>query len=478
MTQVRSISIGVWLTRGSRHESAERSGIAHFVEHMLFKGTGTRSAEDIAQAIDSIGGQLDAFTAKEYASYYIKVLDEHLPLALDILSDIVLNPAFTPDDIEREKKVVVEEIKMVEDTPDDLVHEIFTQGFWEDHPLGRPILGTRETVESFTPELLREYFRNAYTPSNLIVSAVGNLEHAQRPRSGRGEVRRAQGRPVTWSASRRPPSFPRSRFATRSSSRATCVSGSSSYPQDHEDRYSSYVLNTLLGGSMSSRLFQNVREKRGLAYAVFSGLTAYRDAGSFTIYAGCSNDAVGEVIDLVVEELKTVKQTPVPAAELQRAKDHLKGSLMLSLENTASRMSHLARQEIYFDRQFGLDETLQGVERVTADDVQRVAKTCSAAGSLSATVLGNVNGFAAPAGATRSRIRVLFPAQATESTEKRARAQRHRPSGSCSGCFSLSSVSPVTESFRDPTLHAPGDGAHLERPATLRDLAARRDGRG
>src|SRR5215510_2386150 len=179
MTQVRSISIGVWLTRGSRHETAEQSGIAHFVEHMLFKGTATRTAEDIAQAIDSIGGQLDAFTAKEYASYYIKVLDEHLPLALDVLSDIVLNPAFSKEDIEREKKVVVEEIKMVEDTPDDLVHELFTQGFWENHPLGRPILGTRETVESFDERLLREYFVGAYTPHNLIVSAVGNLEHGR-----------------------------------------------------------------------------------------------------------------------------------------------------------------------------------------------------------------------------------------------------------------------------------------------------------
>src|ERR687887_2395011 len=177
MPQVRSVTIGVWLMRGSRHESDARSGIAHFVEHMLFKGTDTRTAEDIAQAIDSIGGQLDAFTAKEYASYYIKVLDEHLPLAIDILSDIVRNPAFTAEDVEREKKVVVEEIKMVEDTPDDLVHEIFTQGFWENHPLGRPILGTRETVESFDASSLRKYFQKAYTARNLIVSAVGNLEH-------------------------------------------------------------------------------------------------------------------------------------------------------------------------------------------------------------------------------------------------------------------------------------------------------------
>src|SRR5437879_6751646 len=177
MTQVRSISIGVWLTRGSRHETAERGGIAHFVEHMLFKGTKTRSAEDIAQAIDSIGGQLDAFTAKEYASYYIKVLDEHLPLAMDILSDIVRNPAFGAEDLEREKKVVVEEIKMVEDTPDDLVHELFTQGFWENHALGRPIRGTRETVESFNAPLLRDYFGGVYTAKNLIVSAVGRPTH-------------------------------------------------------------------------------------------------------------------------------------------------------------------------------------------------------------------------------------------------------------------------------------------------------------
>jgi predicted Zn-dependent peptidase len=395
MTQVRSISIGVWLTRGSRHEAAERSGIAHFVEHMLFKGTTSRSAEDIAQAIDSIGGQLDAFTAKEYASYYIKVLDEHLPLAIDILSDIVLNPAFSVEDIEREKKVVVEEIKMVEDTPDDLVHELFTQGFWQDHPLGRPILGTRETVEAFTSDLLRDYFRNAYTARNLIVSAVGNLEHDHvRELVGQAFARvPADGEAIDEQA---PVVDPKILIRNKELEQSHLCVGASSYPQNHDDRYSSYVLNTLLGGSMSSRLFQNVREKRGLAYAVFSGLSAYRDAGSFTIYAGCANEAVGEVIDLVVEELRGVKQAPVPGAELQRAKDHLKGSLMLSLENTASRMSHIARQEIYFDRQFGLDETLQGIERVTPEDVQRVADDLFRHGSLAATVLGNVNGLQIP----------------------------------------------------------------------------------
>jgi predicted Zn-dependent peptidase len=395
MTQVRSVSIGVWLTRGSRHESAERGGIAHFVEHMLFKGTATRTAEDIAQAIDSIGGQLDAFTAKEYASYYIKVLDEHLPLALDILADIVRNPAFAPEDIEREKKVVVEEIKMVEDTPDDLVHELFTQGFWENHPLGRPILGTRETVESFDADLLRRYFTNVYTPGNLIVSAVGNFEH-ERVRDLVAEKFGDLASSSEPSGEQAPVVRPQILIRNKELEQSHLCLGASSYPQNHDDRYASYVLNTLLGGSMSSRLFQNVREKRGLAYAVFSGLSAYRDAGSFTIYAGCSNEAVGEVIDLVIEELRGVKQTPVSEAELRRSKDHLKGSLMLSLENTASRMSHLARQEIYFDRQFGLDETLQGIERVTPSEVQRVAMDLFRDGSLAATVLGNVNGLQIP----------------------------------------------------------------------------------
>lgn len=396
MPHVRSISIGVWLTRGSRHEPEEWSGIAHFVEHMLFKGTATRSAEDIAQAIDSIGGQLDAFTAKEYASYYIKVLDEHLPLALDILSDIVLNPAFDREDIEREKKVILEEIKMVEDTPDDLVHELFTQSLWEGHALGRPILGTKETVEALTQDALRDYFRRVYRASNFVVSAVGNLDHAR----VRELVERAFGgmEPAADLAPERTPVVtPRFLVRSKDLEQSHICLGTSSYSQSHEDRYVSYVLNTLLGGSMSSRLFQNVREKRGLAYAVFSGLSAYRDAGALTIYAGCANEAVSEVIDLTVEELRLIKRSLAPDAELRRAKDHLKGSLMLSLENTASRMSHLARQEIYFDRQFSLDETLEGVEKVTGADVRRVSEALFSNGSLAGTILGPLDGWTYPA---------------------------------------------------------------------------------
>ncbi|MEX2663323.1 MAG: pitrilysin family protein [Vicinamibacterales bacterium] len=388
MPHVRSVTIGVWLTRGSRHESDARSGIAHFVEHMLFKGSDTRTAEDIAQSIDSIGGQLDAFTAKEYASYYIKVLDEHLPLAVDLLSDIVLRPAFKPEEIEREKKVILEEIKMVEDTPDDLVHELFTQYFWEGHPLGRPILGSKETVEALTQDALRDYFAGAYVGSNIVVSAAGNIQHAkvrELIETAFGGVKK-QGEPLNGTP---PRVVPQVITRTKDIEQSHVCLGTTSYPQRHDDRYVSYILNTVLGGSMSSRLFQNVREKRGLAYSVFSGLSAYRDAGNLTIYAGCANEAVEEVVDLCLAELRAIKQSPVPESELRRAKDHLKGSLMLSLENTASRMSHLARQEIYFDRHFGLDETLEGVERVTADDVQRVATELFSGGSVAATVVGS-----------------------------------------------------------------------------------------
>jgi predicted Zn-dependent peptidase len=389
---VRSVSIGVWLTRGSRHEPAVHGGIAHFVEHMLFKGTTNRSAESIAQDIDSIGGQLDAFTAKEYASYYIKVLDENLPLAVDILSDIVLNPALAEDDIEREKKVVLEEIKMVEDTPDDLVHEIFTQTFWEDHPLGRPILGTPDTVEGLKRDSLREYFEQAYTANNMIIAAAGNIQH-ERVRdliaTAFAGIRRVG--PVV--ADVPPTVVPRVTIRSKDLEQSHLCLGTSSFPQNHADRYTSYVMNTLIGGSMSSRLFQNVREKRGLAYAVFSGLSAYRDAGTFTVYAGCAKEAVGEVIDLVVEELRGVKQSSAPDTELRRAKDHLKGSLMLSLENTASRMSHLARQEIYFDRQFSLDETLEGIERVTPDGIRDVANLMFFDGGVAVTALGQLDGW-------------------------------------------------------------------------------------
>ncbi len=392
MPHVRSVAVGIWLTRGSRHEPAEHPGIAHFVEHMLFKGTPTRSAEAIAQQVDSIGGQIDAFTSKEYAGYYLKVLDEHLPLAVDILSDLICNPLFAEDDIEREKKVILEEIKMVEDTPDDLVHEIFAEGFWSNHPLGRPILGTPQSVSALDQATLKRYFADTYVASNFVVVAVGNLDHSH----VQALLERAlAGSPLKGSAAEEQPP----RVATlvqirkKELEQSHIVFGTEALPQHHPERYAGYALNTTLGGSMSSRLFQNVREKRGLAYSVFSGLSAYQDAGALSIYAGCANDAVAELIDVVVAEIRQMKAGGLDPIELRRAKDHLKGSLMLGLESTSSRMSHLARQEMYRDHTFGLDEMLAAIERVTEEDVLRLADRFFTDGALAVTVLGNVNGL-------------------------------------------------------------------------------------
>jgi predicted Zn-dependent peptidase len=392
MPHVRSVAVGIWLTRGSRHEPNEYPGIAHFVEHMLFKGTPGRSAEEIAQQVDSIGGQIDAFTSKEYAGYYLKVLDEHLPLAVDILADLICNPLSAEEDIEREKKVILEEIKMVEDTPDDLVHEIFAEGFWVNHPLGRPILGTPASVSSLDHQTLKRYFAQTYVASNFVVVAVGNLVHervqellekalANSPHHG---PEADQSAPVV---------APVIQVRKKELEQSHIVFGTEALPQHHPDRYAGYALNTTLGGSMSSRLFQNVREKRGLAYSVFSGLSAYQDAGALSIYAGCANEAVAELIDVVVAEIRQMKAGGLDPVELRRAKDHLKGSLMLGLESTSSRMSHLARQEMYRERTTGLDEMLASIERVTEDDVLKLADRFFADGSLAVTVLGNVNGL-------------------------------------------------------------------------------------
>jgi predicted Zn-dependent peptidase len=392
MPHVRSVAVGVWLTRGSRHERPAESGISHFIEHMVFKGTKTRSAERIAAEVDSIGGHMDAFTAKEFASFHLKVLDEHLPLAIEILGDIVLNPLFDPEEMAKEKKVIFEEMSMVEDTPDDLVVERFARAFWPDHPLGRPILGTKQSVGGFKRQDLATFFRAVYRPANILVVAAGHVDHP----TAVAMVGRHFGTLETGGAGRDGgPPRPKPAIVTRSKKELEqvhlCV-GTRCYPQVHEDRYVTYILNTILGGSMSSRLFQNVREKRGLVYSISSGVAAYSDAGLLSVYAGTRLDSVDEVVRLTVEEFRRLKGEPVPADELRRAKDHLKGSLMLSLENTGSRMSHLARQQIYFGRQFSLDELLAGIEAVSADDVQRVAADLFR-GELALSLLGNLGRY-------------------------------------------------------------------------------------
>ena len=393
MPHVRSVSVGIWIGSGSRRETPEQNGISHFIEHMLFKGTTHRSAEDIARSVDSIGGNLDAFTAKELVCFNTKVLDEHLSLAWDVLADLVLNPLFRPDDIEKEKGVILEEIKMEADSPDYLVHEIFSSNFWKDHPLGKPILGTRETVKRFDSEGIRRFYNEVYAPTNLLVTAAGNLTHARLVSLVRDhfETLKPVGAP-------KPDPVPNThaRIALRNKKALEQVHlclGVPSYPLPHEERYACYVLNTLLGGGMSSRLFQNIRERQGLAYAVFSELNPYHDTGCLSIYAGTSLESARKVVESIVAEFRDLKQNAVVDEELRRAKDHLKGSLMLSLESTASRMSNLARQEMYFGKFFTLDELVESIELVTAADVQRIAQTFFDPKQIAVTVLGNLENF-------------------------------------------------------------------------------------
>lgn len=393
MPHVRSISVGIWIGSGSRRETAEENGISHFIEHMLFKGTANRTAEDIARSVDSIGGNLDAFTAKEMVCFNTKVLDEHLPIAMDVLSDLVLNPSFHAEDIEKEKGVILEEIKMDADSPDYLVHEIFSMNFWKDHPLGKPILGTRETVKHFSQAMVRDYYRSVYTPSNLLITAAGHLDHDRLV-----DLARERFEALAKAEPEAPPAIPatHARISLRSKKDLEQVHvclGVPSYPIPHADRFTCYVLNTILGGGMSSRLFQNIRERQGLAYAVFSELNPYSDTGCLSVYAGTSLESAKLVVESVLKEFTDLKQNPAPDEELRRAKDHLKGSLMLSLESTSSRMSNLARQEMHFHRFFSLDELAESIELVTAEDVQRVAQTFFDQKHVALTVLGNLDGF-------------------------------------------------------------------------------------
>jgi predicted Zn-dependent peptidase len=390
MPHVRSVSVGVWINAGSRTETPEQNGISHFIEHMLFKGTTKRSAEDIARSVDSIGGNLDAFTAKELVCFNTKVLDQHLSQAFDVLADLVLHPMFRAEDIEKEKGVILEEIKMEADSPDYLVHEIFSSNFWKDHPLGKPILGTPQSVKRFDHAMIRGYYDSIYMPANLIVTAAGNLTHERLVTLVCEHFESLpQGPPMPAD----PVPGTHARLALRNKKaleQVHLVLGVPSYPLPHEERFACYVMNTLLGGGMSSRLFQNIRERQGLAYAVFSELSPYRDTGCMSIYAGTSTESARKVVESIMQEFRQLKSEIVGEEELRRAKDHLKGSLMLSLESTSSRMSNLARQEMYFAKFFTLDELVESIEAVTAEDVQRIARTFFDSKQIALTVLGNL----------------------------------------------------------------------------------------
>ena len=389
---VRSVSMGVWLASGSRDESLALNGISHFVEHMVFKGTTTRSAQQFAREADSIGGNFDAFTGKESICFNVKVLDENTAPALDLLTDLVLHPTFTPDDIAREKGVILEEIKMDEDNPDYLVHETFTQNFWKGHALGRPILGTVKTVSSFTQQIVLDDYASRFTPRNMVFSAAGHLDHdafvAQVADQFSGLAASSDTPLVHVPA---PATHPHITLKRKKSLEQVQLCLGVPAPQvDSPSRYAVYLLNTMLGGGMSSRLFQTIREDRGLAYSIYSETNPFRDAGCLAIYAGTSAEKTPEVIRLVLEELRHLKDAAVPDAELKRAKDQLKSNIVLGLESSSSRMANLARQEMYFGRFFSVDDIIAEVEAVTAADVQSLAQQLFHPDAVALTVLGNL----------------------------------------------------------------------------------------
>ena len=390
MPYVRSVSLGVWVGSGSRVEQGAENGISHFVEHMVFKGTKHRSAEDIARSVDSVGGGLDAFTSKELVSFNTKVLDEHLPLALDILSDLVLNPLFRKDDIEKEKGVILEEIKMEADQPEFVLHEAFIGSFWKGHGLGKPILGTKETVKKFGQEMLFDYFGRIYSPQNILITAAGNLNHDELVEMIREKFEGLDEKGAAPADSVPKPYAPIVLKKRESLEQIHITLGVPAYPLAHKLRFPLYVLNTVLGGGMSSRLFQNIREKQGLAYAVYSELNLFSDTGCFTIYAGTGVETAKQVIASTMHEIRKIKEEPITYEELRRAKDHLKGSLMLSLESTSSRMSNLARQELYFKDFLTLDEMLENIEAVNRDEVQKIAQEFFRTENVALAMLGKL----------------------------------------------------------------------------------------
>jgi predicted Zn-dependent peptidase len=389
---VRSVSMGVWIDSGSRDETLALNGISHFVEHMVFKGTTSRSAQQFAREADAIGGNLDAFTGKESICFNIKVLDEHIAPALDLLTDLVLHPIFTPDDISREQGVILEEIKMDEDNPDYLVHETFTQNFWKGHPLGRPILGTTKTVSSFTQQVVFDYYADRFTPRNMIFSAAGHLDHdsfvAQVADHFSGLAATTETGLVHVPA---PATYPHITLKRKKSlEQVQLCLGVPAPPVDSPARYAVYLLNTMLGGGMSSRLFQTIREERGLAYSIYSETNPFRDTGCLAIYAGTSAEKTPEVLQLTIAELRRMKEEPVPEAELRRAKDQLKSNIVLGLESSSSRMSNLARQEMYFGRFFSVDEIIAEVEAIGPADVQALAQDLFRPEAIALTILGNL----------------------------------------------------------------------------------------
>ncbi|MGC9158606.1 MAG: M16 family metallopeptidase [Terracidiphilus sp.] len=392
MEHMRSVAMGVWVKSGSRCERPETNGISHFVEHMVFKGTRSRSAQHIAREMDSIGGNLDAFTGKETICFNVKSLSEHVPIALDVLSDLVLNPTFDLTDIERERGVILEEIKIDQDNPEVLVHELFMQAFWKDHPLGKPILGTSATVSRFDRDSLFAYHGDRFHAGNILFSAAGNLDHDRFTEAvankfsalTEGETLHEQPAPQAGA-----------RIVLRhkkSLEQVQICLGVPAPPVADENRHATLILNTVLGGGMSSRLFQTIREERGMAYSIYSDLSPFRDAGTLCVYAGTSSGKALQVVDLILEEFRRLKESPLGEEELCRAKDQLKGNLLMGLESSNSRMANLARQQMYFHQFVPAEEIIACIDQVDSGQVQAMARCLFDSERIAVTLLGRLDG--------------------------------------------------------------------------------------
>jgi len=377
---VRSVAVGIWVGVGSRDEAPSLAGASHYLEHLLFKGTRRRSALDISVAVDAVGGEINAFTSKEYTCFYARVLDEDLPLAIDVVSDLVTSSLITSVDVEAERSVILEEIAMHDDDPSDAAHELFTEALLGDTPLGRPVLGTVESIESLSRAAIAGYYRRRYRPENLVVAVAGNIEHTNVVRLVRKAFslsglldRDSLPAPARLGRTKRLRPAGDVRVVNRPTEQANVVLGVPGLARTDERRFALGVLNAALGGGMSSRLFQEVREKRGLAYSVYSYTAQYADAGLFAVYAGCQPKRVDDVLAICREQLALVAEEGITEEELRRGQGQLRGSLVLGLEDTGSRMSRLGKAELVYGELLGVDELLGQIAAVTVDDVRAVA---------------------------------------------------------------------------------------------------------
>jgi len=390
MPHIRSVSMGVWVNVGARDETDEQNGLSHFIEHMIFKGTARRDAYQIAKEFDAIGGHTNAFTAMEHTCYHAKVLDSHMETMVDILADIFLNSAFDPQEIERERPVIFQEIGMVEDAPEEYVHLLAGHNFWGDHPLGRSILGTRENILNFDSQTIKEFFRRFYHPERIVIAVCGNADHdriVDLVGPAFGSIIKGQSLPERCS--------PRIKPCMRAHNRTLeqvhiCLSTLGLSITDPR-RFAFSLLNTLLGGNMSSRLFQEIREKRGLAYSVYSFISSHVDTGLFGIYTGVHPDNVRQAIELIVQTMNNICRTPISATELQDAKEYTKGNLILAGENVDNQMVRLAQNEIHFNDYIPIEWVIDQIEAVTAEDIQKLAQTLFKTEQSSATILGPVD---------------------------------------------------------------------------------------